>query len=125
MPTKSDVEKQLTRANERIEGLEKENARLESEIEKLKHAARPSQGHIRVELPVSHHLNGRYMTDRIDMRLSAAQRRALRRLLDGLDAAGARLSNGKRIVAPPDVVRFLLEGIESAAAPEAPEAPES
>lgn len=72
-----------------------------------------SQPSITMRLPVSLDLGDRYMTDRLDLRLIGHQKFALRRLLDGLDAAGARLANGRRVTSPPDVIRYLLENVEA------------
>ncbi|MGA2032317.1 MAG: hypothetical protein ABSG68_08690 [Thermoguttaceae bacterium] len=44
--------------------------------------------------------------------LSMAQRLSLRRMLAGLDAAGARLANSRRVTTTPDVLRWLLEQLD-------------
>jgi len=50
-----------------------------------------------------------YLTEHLDFRLSIPNRRTLRRLFDGLDEAGARLPNGRRVVSVSDAVRFVLD----------------
>lgn len=67
-----------------------------------------------VELPVANlpesHGN---IPQRIDAGfLTRQQGVALKRLLRGLDDAGARLQNGKRITHKTDVIRYLLEQVE-------------
>ncbi len=46
------------------------------------------------------------------------QKRAMRRLFDGLNQAGARMKNGRRVQSYPDVVRYVLKRI--AASPNRP-----
>jgi len=52
-----------------------------------------------------------YISTHVDAQLSHQQGLALRRLHLGLDAAGARLANGRRVATPPDAVRWLLEQV--------------
>ena len=48
----------------------------------------------------------------IDLRLDRRQSNALRRLYTGLDVAGDRLGNGRRVVNRGDAIRWLLEQLE-------------
>ena len=52
-----------------------------------------------------------YISTHVDAQLSHQQGLALRRLHLGLDAAGARLANGRRVATPPDAVRWMLEQV--------------
>jgi hypothetical protein len=49
----------------------------------------------------------------IDVKLTAAQSTALRRITQGLDVRGATLGNGRRVVNAADAVRFVLEQIQN------------
>lgn len=53
-----------------------------------------------------------YVSRHVDARLDRRQGAALRRLQDGLDRAGRRLANGKRVISTADAVRWLLEQID-------------
>ena len=50
-----------------------------------------------------------YASDHIDGRLDPLQASGLRHLYNGLDAAGKRLRNGRRVLTSIDAVRWLLE----------------
>ncbi len=50
-----------------------------------------------------------YVTRHIDITLTADQADGLWRLMHGLDEARAMLKNGRRVVTPPDAMRWLLE----------------
>ena len=65
-------------------------------------------------LPMTEIAAGRYhLSGHLEVqRLSLPQRTALRRLLLGLDAAGARLADGHRVIKSADVVRWVLEQVE-------------
>lgn len=52
---------------------------------------------------------GAYRKTHVDLQLSGRQALGLRALFEGLDRAGARLENGRRVSTPTDAVRFLLE----------------
>lgn len=47
----------------------------------------------------------------LDVQLTTAQGRGLRRLRDGLDHSGARLESGRRVQSYPETIRWLLEQI--------------
>jgi len=79
---------------------------------------RPSSVSISVPaaaLPMEQIAAGRYhLSSHVEVqRLSLPQRTALRRLLIGLDAAGQRLADGRRVAKNADVVRWLLEKAEA------------
>lgn len=50
-----------------------------------------------------------YLSDHIEGRLDPFQGSGLRHLVNGLDAAGKRLRNGRRVLTSIDAVRWLLE----------------
>jgi hypothetical protein len=56
-------------------------------------------------------LDNCYISRHCEVRLSPQQARTLRCVLLGLDAAGERLSNGRRVATPADALRWLLEKI--------------
>jgi len=66
-------------------------------------------------LPMEQIAAGQYhLSSHVEVqRLSLPQRTALRRLLIGLDAAGQRLADGRRVAKNADVVRWLLEKAEA------------
>lgn len=67
----------------------------------------------RIELPLATFRPEVYLHSHVEVRLDPPQQVALRRLFDGLDLAGARLKNGRRVSSPPDCVRYLLEQLAS------------
>jgi hypothetical protein len=79
-------------------------------------AVEAAPGLLRITLPIGPMPGVGHVTNHIEVRLlSLAQRLAFRRFWRGLDAAGHRLANGKRINRPPDAIRWLLEQIAAAA----------
>lgn len=62
-----------------------------------------------IEVPLGTIPEGVYITRHVEVQLDHSQACTLRRLVEGLDASGARLANGKRVTAAADVVRWLLE----------------
>lgn len=61
------------------------------------------------EVPVAEFPVGGYCSTRLDLNLTHQQAMNLRRIVAGLDKAGARLNSGTRVVTGPDAVRYLLE----------------
>lgn len=47
--------------------------------------------------------------DHVEVRFTPEQKRAMRRLFDGLDESGARMANGKRVASAADCVRWILD----------------
>jgi hypothetical protein len=67
---------------------------------------------VSVSAPLSNaDLNGCYISTHADVHMSHEQGRTLRRLHLALDAEGARLASGRRIITSADAVRWLLEQI--------------
>jgi len=54
-------------------------------------------------------LDGCYISTHVEVRMSREQGLTLRRLHLALDAQGARLANGHRVIHAPDAVKWLLE----------------
>ena len=48
----------------------------------------------------------------VEVRFEPAQARTMRRLYDGLDQAGVRLKNGRRVGSPADCIRYVLEQLD-------------
>lgn len=61
------------------------------------------------EIPVAEFPPQAYCSTRLDLNLTHYQAQNLKRIVAGLDQAGARLLSGTRVVTGPDAVRFLLE----------------
>lgn len=69
----------------------------------------PPPGGIVLTFPALPPLDGAYVPTHLDLQLSPKQGEGLRRLFIGLDKAGNRLRDGRRITYFTDVVRALLE----------------
>lgn len=80
-----------------------------TEIRKL---PAPKLRKVRIEAQLAPLFEQAYRPTHVEARLDPAQARVLRRLLDGLDQAGARLRNGRRVGSPADSVRWLLEQLD-------------
>lgn len=52
-----------------------------------------------------------YTRRHVEVQLNGPQSVAMRRLLDGMDATGCRLENGRRVASAADVVRWILEQV--------------
>jgi hypothetical protein len=69
---------------------------------------------VQIELPLGEVGNG-YLTNHVEVGgLNVPQRETLKRLFHGLDHAGARLANGKRVGSNADTIRWILEQIGQA-----------
>ena len=68
---------------------------------------------VQIELPMVAEPKPGYSSRHVDLQLDADQAITLRRVFEGIDAAGSRLASGKRITTNADVVRFLLEQIKA------------
>jgi len=67
---------------------------------------------VEIAVPLAPLDEAAYMSSHVEVRrLDVPQRTALRRLRNGLNAAGARLANTKFVESPADAVRWLLEQI--------------
>lgn len=75
---------------------------------------------VQVECPLRDFPPHCYVTPHVEVQLDAAQAATLRRLVEGLDVAGARLANNRRVTTGPDAVRYLLDRLadKPAAQPE-------
>ncbi|QDU82668.1 hypothetical protein Pla110_44290 [Polystyrenella longa] len=64
-------------------------------------------------IPVSPEANqNKYLSRHVDVQVKTPeQRRALRQLIDGLDASGERLKSGRRVQSGADAFRWILENI--------------
>lgn len=62
-----------------------------------------------VEIPVAEVSPQAYCSTRLDLNLTHHQASNLKRIVAGLDKAGARLRSGTRVVTGPDAVRYILE----------------
>lgn len=61
------------------------------------------------EIPVAEFPAGGYCSTRLDLNLTQCQAMNLKRMVAGLDQAGARLKSGTRVVTGTDAVRYILE----------------
>lgn len=77
--------------------------------------ARPAADVVMVECPLGEVPPHEYAQQHVEVQLNEPQAFALKRLVEGLDLAGARLNNERRITEPPDALRYLLERIDAAA----------
>jgi hypothetical protein len=76
---------------------------------------------IEIDVPFSDmQLDGCYISCHLDVRLTRRQGDTIRRIQLGLDAAGARLANNRRVVTQADAIRWLLEEIGREAIPAGP-----
>ncbi len=73
---------------------------------------RPRPDTVLVEIPICEVPSASWPLH-IDVKLTPAQSKALRRITQGLDVRGATLGNGRRVVNATDAVRFVLEQIEN------------
>ena len=64
-----------------------------------------------VWVPISKPVDGGYRSNHVDVQLTSRQADALHHVLAGLDAAGARLDDGRRVFHKVDVVRWILEKV--------------
>jgi len=72
----------------------------------------PVQSAVTIAVPFSSaSLDHCYISTHVDAQLSHQQGLALRRLHLGLDAAGAKLANDRRVASAADAVRWLLEQV--------------
>jgi hypothetical protein len=63
-----------------------------------------------IEVPLGESDSG-YISNRVDVHLSAGERSTMKRVLNGLKSRGARLQSGKPIWSNADVVRWMLEQV--------------
>ena len=79
----------------------------------LPHAAAQAILEVAITVPISDvSLDNCHIRTHIDVQsLSRNQGTVLRRLQLALDNRGAKLANGRRVVTPPDAIRWLLEEI--------------
>jgi hypothetical protein len=69
----------------------------------------------KIAVPVARtDLDNCYVSRHVELRMSPPQARTLRCVLLGLDAAGERLLNGRRVASAADALRWLLERIGGA-----------
>lgn len=73
--------------------------------------ARSSGSTACIVVPVAAPPSGAYRQRHIDVHLDATQAEGLRRIFDGLQAAAAKLGNGRFINSPADAVRWVLERV--------------
>jgi hypothetical protein len=74
----------------------------------------PSQSLVSLAVPLSDaSLEGCYVSTHVEVRMSHEQGLALRRLQLSLDAQGASLAGGRRVIHASDAVKWLLEQIAS------------
>ncbi len=64
-----------------------------------------------IEIVVGDYGRRDHVSRHVEAQLDTAQADALKRAFVGLDEAGARLANGRRIASNADVVRYMLEQI--------------
>lgn len=64
-----------------------------------------------ITLPLREMPDGGYAQRHIDVQLKHHQAIALRQLIRGLDATGARLANDRRVITGADAIRWLLEAV--------------
>ncbi len=64
-----------------------------------------------IEAPVGAILETDYKPRHIEVVLYGEQQTAMKRLFKGMDEAGCRLKNGRRVASNADVFRYLLEQI--------------
>ena len=69
---------------------------------------------ITIELPTAPAREHAYVPSHVESRLNGDQGMALRRLFDGLDAAGCRLKNERRIGSMAEAARYVLERVHDA-----------
>jgi hypothetical protein len=89
------------------------------------HALAVDDGHVAVRLPLADPPDTqavRVSAWHVDVQLrDAATRRAFMRVWAGLDRAGARLKDGRRVISYADALRWLLEQVEAIDRAERPE----
>lgn len=74
----------------------------------------PTPDSVSIDVPVGAIDPEVQLSDHVDGRLTLAQRRGLRFVLNGADASGARLKNGRVVQTLIDAVRLVLERIDAA-----------
>ena len=71
--------------------------------------AKPTAESVTITVPMSRITLTGFVGSHVDVQLSHSQAVALRRLFHALDAAGTRLTNGRRVATTADAVRWILE----------------
>ncbi len=64
-----------------------------------------------IEVVLGEPLPHAYRSTHIDVHLDQRQAEGLRRLYDGLDRTGAKLSNGRHVQSAADAVKWLLDQV--------------
>jgi len=64
---------------------------------------------VRLDIPVALTDSDAYRSTHVDVQLNREQAESMHRIFHGLDQAGARLQNGRRIATNADAFRWLLE----------------
>lgn len=66
---------------------------------------------VKITIEVAEYGKRDHVSRHVEAQLDGDQAAALKRAFVGLDEAGARLANGRRITSNADVIRYLLERI--------------
>jgi len=77
-------------------------------------ATQPAARVVSIDVPVAPIDPDAYLSDHIEGRLTPAQKRGLRGVLNGADASHARLASGRVVQTSIDAVRLVLEAIDQA-----------
>ncbi len=73
-------------------------------------------GSVTIELPWGPAKEDAYVPRHVDFQLDAVQQQTIRRLFDALHRTQATLRNGRFPAGPADVMRWMLEQVDDAAA---------
>lgn len=65
-----------------------------------------------IQVPVAQIAAGNYAAMHVNLNLDKEQARTLKQLRAGLDQAGARLREGRRVQSSADTIRYLLENLK-------------